>query len=144
MGLFSFFSSAQLGNLYEKQLKGIGINPRNLPPQLHARICTVAERHAEEVCKGLRMTGQARIEHIQASMIAAADLLAMCTMGPTIARQRIGYDPTDVINDAASQWGPNGSETTLIISAIDELVGLHPDFKTAFAEAVRQQRECDA
>ncbi len=140
MGLFSFFSSAQLSNLYERQLTGIGINPRKLPPQLHARICTVAERHAEEVCNGLRMTGQARTDHIRASMVAAADLLAMCTMGPAVAQQRIGYDPAEVIDDAASAWGPNGSETTLIISAIDELVGLHPDFKAALAEAVRRQR----
>lgn len=72
-------------------------------------------------------------------MIAAADLLAICTMGPALAQQRIGYDPTEVIEEAASAWGPNGSETTLIISIVDELVGLHPDFKFALAEAVSRQ-----
>lgn len=140
LGLFSLFSAAQLGNLYEKQLKGIGVNPRNLPPQLHARISTVAQRQAEETCNCLRMTGQDRTEHIQQAMIDAADLVAMCTMGPSIAQQRIGYDPAGVIEDAASHWGPNGSTNTLIISAIDELVGLHPGFKTALVEAFNRQR----
>jgi hypothetical protein len=141
MGIFKFFQSAQLSHIYEKQLSGLGINPRKHPPQLHARICTVAQRHADEVCNTLRFTGQARTDHIWASMIAAADLLAICTMGPAIAKQRIGYDPARVIKDAADEWGPNGSETTLIISAIDELVGLHPDFKAALLEATEQARQ---
>ena len=139
MGLFKFFSAAQRAGLYESRLKALSCDPRSLPQELHAQICTFAEQRAEEVCNGLKLSGSDRAQHISQSMYDAADLLVMCLVGPSALAKKAGYDPIDVIKDAARErfeLGHNAAGDTRIITAVEAYVGLHEEFRTQFVTAI--------
>ena len=136
MGLLKFIDKARLSNIYEARLRSLGLEPRAISPSFHAHVCTAAEEYAREVCDGLRMTGQPRIDHFHQAMLDAADLVVLGNVGPTKFGTLAHRDANEVILDAAADWfrgGRNHSDKTKIVAALQDMNALNKEFASAMS-----------
>lgn len=143
MGLLS---AMRLSSLYDKRIRAYGLEPRELPPELHSIICSSFERRAERFADMNQMAGVARREFIEASIEAAADLVVLCGIGPNSYNDmRIGGQASAIIEQLARTWiadGPEGSIELKLMQAVSQSGNLSLDFASAFkSERARQNRE---
>lgn len=154
-----FFSAMKYSGLYDKRIKAYGLEPRELPPNLHSTICSSFERRATGYADSQGFTGQMRSDAIEGSIERAADLLALCLKGPQsydLSNQIKGFDGRNVgvggmssetiIRRLVQDWvnyGVDGSIELKLMGAVNQLGRLHLQFANAFkAEALtRQQSE---
>ena len=153
-----FFSAIKLSSLYEKRLRAYGLEPRELPPNLHSTICSSFERRSERYADNGGMTGRLRSDFIGANIEGAADLLVLCLKGPrlyNVLNQARGLDgrsvgpgglsADEIINDLARTWisfGVDGSIELNLMDAVNQMGRLNLDFANAFkAERARQMNQ---
>ena len=140
-----FLSATRLSSLYDKRIRAYGLEPRSLPPDLHATICSSFERRAERFADMSQMTGMARREFIETSIETAADLLVLCLIGPESYGRGFGIAPVETIEELARTWiadGPEGSIELQLMDAVNQAGYLSLAFADAFkSERARQNRE---
>jgi hypothetical protein len=135
-------SAMRLSSLYDKRIRAYGLEPRELPPELHSIICSSFERRAERFADMSQMAGVARREFIETSIEAAADLLVLCHVGLESYGRGFGIAPAEIIEDLARTWiatGPEGSIELQLMGAVNQAGHLNLDFANAFkSERARQ------
>lgn len=143
MGLLS---AMRLSSLYDKRIKAYGLEPRELPPELHSIICSSFERRAERFANMSQLFGGERRDFIEASIEDAADLTVLCGIGPNpYDDMHIGGRASEIIEELARTWiadGPEGSIELQLMQAVNQSGHLNLDFANAFkSERARQNRE---
>ena len=153
-----FFSAIKLGSLYEKRLRAYGLEPRELPPDLHSTICSSFERRSERYADNGGMTGRQRSDFIESNIEGAADLLVLCLNGPqlyNLKNQMRGFDgrcvgpgglsADEIIEDLVRTWisyGADGSIELNLMNAVNQMGLLNLDFANAFkAERAKQMNQ---
>ena len=151
-----FFSAMKYSALYDKRIKAYGLEPRELPPNLHATICSSFERRSERYADNSGLTGHRRSDFIEANIEGAADLLVLCLKGPSfyaLMNNMRGLDGRNVgvgglsaeetIKDLARMWidgGPEGTLELKLMGEVNQLGLLNRDFANSFmAERSRQE-----
>ena len=130
-----FLQNIRLASKYENRLKLFGINPREIPPDVHSKLCTLCDREAAEVSNTLRMSSDQRSEHLEQSILDLADTVALCIAGSANFKRVTGYSHSEVIDDLVQYWVNSGPESTTrlqAIHAINNLRMLNKDFAEEF------------
>lgn len=115
-----FFSAFKYASIYESRLKALGMNPRDIPPDLNAAICSEAERMATSAADRFRMSGSERTDHIGGTMRNAASVVACLCLGPEIAAKQLYRE---VIDSLAADWvhlGEQGSFDLQLLHRLNE------------------------
>lgn len=137
-----FFSAVRLGTLFDKRIKALGYNPRSLPPDLAAEICSTGERYYSGVADNCGLHGARKDEHIEASIEATAELVVLLTTGPDGFR---GFFPAneiiaDLVRDML-QYGEQGTYHLQVVHHINQARLLDRDTAQAFLRERDRQRE---
>lgn len=140
-----FLSNMRIISVYDKRIRAHGYEPRSLPlPDLHSTICSSFERRSEQLADMSQLTGKSRSAFIEASIEGAVDVLILCCVGPTVFKNKCGYNPSEIISGLAKTWiesGPEGSLELRIVDEINQAQYLNKEFFQAFqAERTRQEQ----
>lgn len=142
-----FISAMRLSSLYDKRISAYGLEPRSLPPDLSAIICSSFERRAERFADMSHLSGGARRDFIEASIEAAADLVVLCGTGPeSYDEMGIGQRSSEIIEELARTWikdGPEGSIELQAMQAVNQSGNLNSEFTSAFKSERARQRATD-
>lgn len=119
MGLFSSYKAS---NTYDRVLTQFGINPRNIPASVSAKICSDAEKNYKQ-----RDSAGYGAGGLQGEIANAAELVAYCVIGRKAfidAGGATGAGSIDmVIKDASADWLDSRYGSTLDIMIIKTLEG---------------------
>jgi len=142
-----FISAIKYSALFDKRIRAYGLEPRELPPELCATICSSFERRSERYADNSGLTGHRRSDFIEANIEGAADLLVLCVKGIRfyiLHTERVGgLSATETVKDLARDWVRYGAEGTLeltLMQSVNQLGQLNLGFASAFKdERSRQQ-----
>lgn len=137
-----FFSALRLSSLFDKRIKALGYNPRSLPPDLAAQICSTAERYYSGVADNCGLRGARKDDHIEASIEATAELVVLLTAGPDGFR---GFFPAEEIISGLVEdmlrYGEQGTFDLQVLYHINQARLLDGNTVKAFLIERDRQRE---
>ena len=142
-----FTSALRLGSIYDQRIRDYGFEPRSLPPELHSTICSSFERRAERDADRTGLFGRARSDHIQQSVEQAADLVALCCIGPAAFTAAGGKLPEDTVRNMVKtslESGLEGSVETNVMNSINQAGYINLEFVDLFRVELKRQRQMNA
>ena len=137
-----FFSALKLGSLFDKRINALGYNPRSLPPDLLAQICSTGERYYSGVADTCGLRGARKNDHIEGSIEATADLVVLLAGGPDGYRGYCSADEiiANLVKDML-QFGEQGTFHLQVLHHINQARLLDTDIAQAFIKERKRQQE---
>jgi hypothetical protein len=143
-----FFSGQRLVPIYLNQLRRYGFEKSLIPAKLHVAIWEECERSRSERADGLISAGSQvnRVDHMEAGMAAAGDLVALMVFGPSLfdrSGPRNMHKASEMVEELAEQWLAKGKLATFelrVLRLVHQAGFLAREMENAFAAEVARQK----
>ncbi len=139
-----FLDKIKYSAIYENRIKRYGVHPQQLPPDLHAKLCTACHRDAEYYTNNKSTYGSDSKTLAEQCFIDLADTVVLCLIGPSNFDRLSGYSHMNIIEDLVGFWiskGPESETRLLAIHGVNNLGKLNREFADIFISTRQQQEE---
>jgi hypothetical protein len=137
-----FFSALKLSSVFDNRINALGYNPRSLPPDLLAQICSTGERYFARAADTYGLQGARKDAFIEKSIMGTADLVVLLAGGPA---GYSGYSSADeIISNLAKDWLQYEEQGTFFLQVlhhINQAGHLDTNIAQAFKRERTRQRE---
>lgn len=138
-----FFDKLKYSSIYEKRLKFLQVNPRELPADFHVKLCTACHADAAYYTNNVATYGADAQNLANQCFIDLADVVALCLLGPQVFDMRARYSHKVIIEDLVGFWvrsGPESDTRLLAMHGVNNLRKMNREFADAFiTERIKEE-----